>query len=466
MKKKLLLSTLTLAIACGMGGHYYIWHKQTNEIANSLERYLGELKNNSEVKISYSDKKITGYPAKSVVVFNNPVIEIHNANHNIIKANALTISSNLLGDSLSANVSGDISYNDGKENYAVESQSGIECKVKADLSITDIINGKAQPKTPEDLLTKLRHFGCNSQKIKLKSENKLVAQSELYGFNINLSNAGENEKMVDFGLQVKDLEVLDTTKMLDYPNAGKQNISVSGGAVIDKLGKKIDFDMREFKITNNLYSIDLPIKVSNEADFKIEHNGVFDFNKNFNESAAIFAKQSIKSFQGSFNKNTSISDEEFEKLLVAALPNVVDYSPIKSFVNLSASQATLSGDIEKLGFETSKFALYAAGKAGMGAIDLLVTCQNCYVFIEKTAELANNLAKLLKETGNYNKEQVILPESVAKIKQIANECDSITGDDVTTWKITQKDGEIYISDKKSSEIMAQLENVIGEALQK
>jgi hypothetical protein len=462
MKKKLLLGTLTLALAGAGYAHYYIWEKQTTQIASSLEKYLTDINSNSEIKLSHSGKKLSGCPAKSVVTFENPIIEIQAPNEGTIKADSLIISSNLLGDSLNANLKGDIVFNDNSDNFVISSQNGFECKVKADLSIVDIINGKTSAKTQEDLISKLRHFGCNSEKIALKSEDKLTASADSYGFNINLSKASQDETMLDFGLQVKDLEILDTTKIVDYPNAGKQNISINGGALIGAMGQKIDFEIRDFKISNDLYNFDLPIKIKNDKTFAISHNGFFTFNKGFTASAEMLGKQLANSYK--VENEDSGQNADLEKLFIAAIPNVVEYSPIKSFINLTADQSTMSAKIEKIGFETSQFALNASGDAGMGAVDVLVTCQNCDILIEKTTSYVNNLAAFFNATGNLQTETFFSESTVTSLKEIAKECDSIPNDDLTTWKITQKDGEIYITDKKFSEIMVRLDEEIGSKL--
>ncbi len=471
MKKKLLILPL---IAAGIGAHYFAWNTQTTKLADGMTKQIEKL-NVDGYQIAYDARKISGYPAKSVVTFTKPTLK--SANGTVLIEGDLTFEAGLLGDKIEMIANGAIIVNDGDSSYKVTSKNGLKCSVAAD-SIVDFIAANENIKQGNfaEVAKNIRHVGCKIEDFALNESEKTFATAKSYNMSFNSSPASGTTKMVDFSVQMEDFEMNDSASFarnigggeygdwinLNYKNLGKQDFVMSGGAVFDSANSNnFQFNMREFKVSNDLYDIDFPLEINNDAEIKIAHTGTFNFNEKFDAANIEIAKNLLADIKAG-KDNSLISNEIAEKIkggaideaiFINSIPQLQKYSKIQTYVNMNGAFAEMKGKFDKIGFSTPLFALIASGETSAGNAEIEVNCQNCETLVKTFANYANDVAKMLHATGEMENAQIFSNESVDGVIKLLSDYDSNNNDKDVTWKISKKGEVVTISDKKMEQFM-------------
>ena len=288
--------------------------------------------------------------------------------------------------------------------------------------------------------------------------------------------------MIDFSVQVKELEMAYSPAMSNYyyglddntnqiinkaaaqayEDAGKQNFVMSGSAIFDSANSaEFHFNLREFKVSNNLYTLDFPLEIKKDAEILVKHNGSMVIDKKHDPSAINFAKNLWQAAQNA-DKNDGEAAEIIAKikegsvsedLVINIMPQLEKYSEIKTYVNLSGSNDFTNGKIEKIGFSTALFSLIVSGDSNLQDSNIEVVCENCDAMVDSFANYSNDWGKLMQAFDKTQSEEMISAEKINAIKSFYRAFDSDNDDKNITWKIVKKGSDITISGKKLEDFM-------------
>ncbi len=480
MKKSLIIVPLVASI---IGTHYVVWDILTNKLAEGLTKQLTKLNENAkdDMKISYEDRKTSGYPTKSMVTFTKPTLKSKDAT--ILIEEDLTFSSGLMGDYVKMQSHGAIVINDAAKSYKIVSDDGLKCNIAAD-SIVNFIAANKHLKQGKfsDVAKNIRAIGCEIANFTVTEGEKKLASAKLYSMSFNSSPAAKTSQMVDFSIRAEDFEIFDDIDMLNdaagteyadlfnvkYADLGKQNFIASGGAVFDtNNSSQFQFNLRELKISNNLYNIDFPLEIVTETESKIKHSGTFDFTEKFDVANIELAKKMLEAVKKGENNNLISDDiakkiknnEVADEVFINIVPQLQKYSKIETFFNANGDFSTMKGAFEKVGFSTSMFGLTASGETKNGDAQIEINCQNCEVMITNFANYANDVAKMLHACGETASPQVFSNEAIGGIIKLYQKYDINDDDKNVTWKIVKKGETITISDKPQADFMVDANEV-------
>jgi hypothetical protein len=483
MKKRFVILPI---IAVAAGGHYYVWQKQTNNFAANIEKQINDFNAQAgEASFSYAAKKLSGYPSKSVVTYIKPILK---EGDNSINADGnLVIALDALGNQVDVRLDGNIKAVSNQTNYGLTSKDGLACKFQASKEMIDAILTQKEigTSTYADLGKNFKHIGCQIADMVLVEGGKQISSAEDFNFAFNSNPTTGTEKMIDFSLQVKELEMAYSPAMSNYyghyygldnnisqiinkaaaqayEDAGKQNFVMSGSAIFDSANSaEFHFNLREFKISNNLYTLDFPLEIKKEAEILVKHNGSMVIDKKYDAATINFAKNLWQAAQ-SADKNDGEAAEIIAKikegsvsedLVINIMPQLEKYSEIKTYVNLSGSSDFTNAKIEKMGFSTALFSLIVSGDSNLQDSNIEVVCENCDAMIDSFANYSNDWAKLMQAFGKTQSEEMISAEKINAIKSFYRAFDSDNDDKNITWKIVKKGSDITISGKKLEDFM-------------
>jgi hypothetical protein len=478
MKKSLII--LPLLAAAAAGGHYAVWQTQTAKFTKALTERIEKINADTEAgaTITYDAKETSGYPAKSVISLINPTIKAKEGDTSITIEGALRFSSPLLGDTLEMTIDGPLHATAEDEHYIITSAEPTHCSIKAVGSIIDYMIGKhTLPKAPtaEDVAENFRHFSCNAEDVTVADkENAPIATAKKYHISANANPTTGKEKMFNFALQVKDMEVLQETAFkhslasdpnlsflediswIKYKDLGKQNITVTGGFVGDiDSDNNFQFDLQEVSVSNALYRMEFPISVHNQETLTIKHEGTFAAEEQFDSLNIEGAKSMITAIKEGDTDATlgtplteKIKDGSIsEELIINAVPQLHPYGDIKTFANVNGKLMAQEGKIEKVGFSTALFSLIATGDISSTALDVTVECGKCDVLLTRLSDYANAVTALLHASEEVSAPVAFAPEAVKALSAITRDYDSNKEDgDTITWKIAKNtQGQITLS---------------------
>jgi hypothetical protein len=480
MKKRFVILPI---IAVAAGGHYYVWQKQTNNFAANIEKQINDFNAQAgEASFSYAAKKLSGYPSKSVVTYIKPILK--EGDKSINADGNLVIALDALGNQVNVRLDGNIKAVSNQANYGLNSKDGLACKFQASKEMIDAILTQKEIGTSKyaDLGKNFKHIGCQIADMVLVEGGKQILSAEDFNFAFNSNPTTGTEKMIDFSVQVKDLEMAYSPSIRNYyyeldnnisqiiykaaaqayEDAGKHNFVMSGSAIFDSENSAdFNFNLREFKISNNLYTLDFPLEIKKDAESLVKHNGSMVIDKKYDAYTIKFAKNLWQAAQNA-DKNDGEAAEIIAKikegsvsedLVINIMPQLEKYSEIKTYVNFSGSNNFTNGKIEKIGFSTALFSLIVSGDSNLQDSNIEVVCENCDAMIDSFANYSNDWAKLMQAFGKTQSEEMISAEKINAIKSFYRAFDSDNDDKNITWKIVKKGSDITISGKKLEDFM-------------
>ena len=298
----------------------------------------------------------------------------------------LVVALDALGNQVDVRLDGNIKAASPQANYGLTSKDGLACKFQASKEMIDAILTQKEigTSTYADLGKNFKHIGCQIADMVLVEGEKQISSAEDFNFAFNSNPTTGTAKMIDFSVQVKELEMAYSPAMSNYyyglddntnqiinkaaaqayEDAGKQNFVMSGSAIFDSANSaEFHFNLREFKVSNNLYTLDFPLEIKKDAEILVKHNGSMVIDKKHDPSAINFAKNLWQAAQNA-DKNDGEAAEIIAKikegsvsedLVINIMPQLEKYSEIKTYVNLSGSNDFTNGKIEKIGFSTALF---------------------------------------------------------------------------------------------------------------